>query len=495
MTVIVNKTQDRSANIPDEAILNGIRSKASQTYQNTVPPASANNVRATLQAIVDMPEIYGEFYNILTRIGLTTLSTPQWVDPLAEVFYAGDLTNGDTIQHIVTQLAKGEEYSTDNPEKMFEYQEPDVSAFYTQINSRRRYKTSISEIEARRILLGPDGIQNFIASVINGITAKAELDTTALMKQTMRDAVNSGNVLMKSVGDVKTPEDIRDFAAEARTDYANIMWADSNIHYNSAGAVMPALKENIVFVVTNRLMATMDVQIMASAFNMDKTDFLGHVVRINSFGDDNIKAILCDKRAFQVYNQLNQLKNFENGETLVTNYWLHVWKSFSFQQFYPAIAYVGNIPEALDGRQKLRVFFERMSDLQLDASKEHVTKLLFENGDLSEFDAVTLTPTIAASSTAIKTPVLQVSLDSGSTWQALKTATALTLTPEQRAKPILVKIAGVEPVQGVSGKSTLTYTISGTYPKPVGDEPAKEAAKYTLTQYLYSNGIVDDVIL
>lgn len=106
--------------------------------------------------------------------------------------------------------------------------------------------------------------------------------------------------------------------------------------------------------------ATMDVEVLASAFNMDKTEFSGRRVLVDSFGSldtkrlaelfagdttyeeisseelealDAIPAVLVDKNWFMIFDNFYNFTEQYNGEGLYWNYWYHVWKTFSVSPF------------------------------------------------------------------------------------------------------------------------------------------------------------------
>ena len=110
----------------------------------------------------------------------------------------------------------------------------------------------------------------------------------------------------------------------------------------------------------------MDVDVLAAAFNMDKAEFMGHRVVIDSFSsidterlgklfanDPNyapftsdeltlladVKAVLVDIDWFMIYDNLMEFTEQYNGEGLYWNYWYHTWKTFSVSPFANAVVF------------------------------------------------------------------------------------------------------------------------------------------------------------
>ena len=51
---------------------------------------------------------------------------------------------------------------------------------------------------------------------------------------------------------------------------------------------------------------------------------------IDVFPDPDIRAALVDQNFFQIYDDLITVGSFNNGESLYTNYWLHVWQTLAY---------------------------------------------------------------------------------------------------------------------------------------------------------------------
>ena len=113
--------------------------------------------------------------------------------------------------------------------------------------------------------------------------------------------------------------------------------------------------------------AKYDVNVLASAFNMEKADFMGRlfliddwtsfdnerfeVIRANSDGIEevtagelallaNVKAVLIDEEWFQVYDNNNKFTEKYVASGLYWNYFYHTWKTVSYSPFSNAVMFV-----------------------------------------------------------------------------------------------------------------------------------------------------------
>ena len=141
--------------------------------------------------------------------------------------------------------------------------------------------------------------------------------------------------------------------------------------YNPAHVFQHTDKQNQYLVINAKFDAEMDVNVLASAFNMDKAAFMGQRVLIDSFGkldnerlaelfaeDPNYVAItsdelaaldtlplcLVDENFWMIYDNLNEFREVENGQGLYWNYFYHQWKTFSTSPYSNAVLFVPEEP-------------------------------------------------------------------------------------------------------------------------------------------------------
>ena len=118
----------------------------------------------------------------------------------------------------------------------------------------------------------------------------------------------------------------------------------NKFHLVNEGAEPRRLKTEIgeqVIIMRADIANTIDVNVLASAFNMSKADFLANRVIVDNFGSaTNVLAFLCDKDFFQVYDKLRTTEEFRNPEGLYWNYFYHIWQVVSYSLLVNAIAFV-----------------------------------------------------------------------------------------------------------------------------------------------------------
>lgn len=340
-------------------VLNAIRNSASTNYKDYVPVAHDGADFKTIGSIImDSPSLQNEFLtHLVNRIGLVLLSNKEYSNHWA-MFKRGLLDYGETIEEIFVDLAKPFNYDVQESEtKVFAREIPDVRTAFHVLNYQTYYKQTIQRQQLKKAFLNEKGLLDLVQKIIGAMYSSAEYDEFQMMKYLLAKHAVSGRM---------TPIQIPEVNATNMKQIAGIIKGTSNDFefmsnkFNVAGVKTYTEKEKQYLIVNTNFDATMDVEVLASAFNMDKADFAGHRVLVDSFGtiDDerlqqifinepayqplteeekeilnDIPAILVDIDYFMIYDNLKEVTEQYNAQGLYWNYWLHVWKTFSVSPF------------------------------------------------------------------------------------------------------------------------------------------------------------------
>lgn len=354
-----------------EDILNAIRNSASANYRDYVPAASVkqNNIKEIGAIVMNDVALQNEFLTALVnRIGRVIINSKLFSNPWAK-FKRGILEYGETIEEIFVNIARPFQYDPAVAEtKMFAREIPDVRAAFHFLNYQKFYKSTIQQEQLRQAFLSWQGINDLIAKIVDAMYTGANYDEFMVMKYLIGRHALNGEIFPKQIAGVS--------AANMKGIVGTIKGLSNNFEfmsnkYNVAGVQNYSLKENQYIIVNSEFDAVMDVEVLASAFNMDKADFMGHRVLVDSFGSldadrlaelfagdpnyvpltsaeltalDAIPAVIVDEDWFQIYDNLIEFTEKYNGEGLYWNYWLHEWKTFSISPFANAAIFVPGAP-------------------------------------------------------------------------------------------------------------------------------------------------------
>lgn len=353
-------------------ILNVIRNNASVDYRNYVPKADANDVESirTIGAIImDYPALQNEFLNALVnRIGRVMLTSKMYSNPIA-FFKKGVLEYGESIEEIFVNIAKVQEFNPEIAEQeVFKRVVPDVRAAFHIMNYQKFYKATVTQEQLKQAFLSWDGVTDLIARIVDSMYTGANYDEFLVMKYLLARHILDGRVYPVTVPTV-TAENAKAIITTVKGVSNKLTFMNSE--YNPAAVRTFTDKTDQYMIVNSVFDATMDVNVLASAFNMDKAEFLGHRVLIDGFGDldvarlgeifagdptynepsqdelaalNAIPAVIVDKDWFMVFDMLTQFTEQYNGQGLYWNYFYHVWKTFSVSPFANSVLFVPGTP-------------------------------------------------------------------------------------------------------------------------------------------------------
>lgn len=335
-TVPKNVTLSANADVPK--ILNTIRAAASSTYQERVPEATQDTIKETGASIMQFQSTQNEFIDALVnRIAFVMITSRMYQNPLRQ-FKKGVLELGETIEEVFVNIAKAHEFDPAVAEKkVFEREIPDVESVFHKLNYRNFYKVTISNEQLRTAFLSSQGISDLISRIIESLYTAANFDEFLIMKQLIVDAAQKGMMYP-----IKVPAPTADNAKAIATQFKAISNALEFMSpkYNAMGVLNYSDKSKQVLIIDTQFDAIMDVEVLASAFNMDKAEFMGQRVLIDDFGAlTGAVAALVDRDWFMVFEYLQGFKEIYNPEGLYWNYFYHVWKIFSTSPFSTAILF------------------------------------------------------------------------------------------------------------------------------------------------------------
>lgn len=358
----IPKTQTLNASSVD--ILNAIRNSASTNYRDFVPTATntTESIRGIGEIIMQYTPLQNEFLNALVnRIARVIITSKMYSNPLS-MFKKGLIDFGETIEEIFVNIANPHQYDVEESEsKVFAREIPDVRAAFHTLNYKKFYKQTIQNKDLNQAFLSWDGITDLISKIVNAMYTAANYDEFVTTKYMLAKAILDGRLSAITV-------DGNDAKAAVTTikGVSNSLTFMSN-NYNVAGVQTFTNKNDQYLLVNSQFDSEIDVEVLASAFNMSKAAFMGHRILIDGFGtldvarlnalfkdDPNyeepsadtlkalnaIPAVLVDKNFFMIFDNMYEFTENYNGQGLYWNYFYHTWKTFSMSPFANAIVFV-----------------------------------------------------------------------------------------------------------------------------------------------------------
>lgn len=320
-------------------IVNAIRN-SNPSFANYVPLANAENVVEVGQGILINQTTQNDFItSLVDRIGLVVIRYVSLNNPLKK-FKKGAMPQGLTIEEIFTDITKAKKYDPEDAEQtVFKREIPNVHTLFHKRNRQDFYEQTIQDDSLKSAFISWGHFEGFISSIINAIYNSAEVDEYEYMKLLIDNYHSKG---MFKVVPVNTTgaTGLQDFVKKARATSTKMTLPMGSRDFNALAVRTRTDVSDLHLLIDADLNAAMDVDVLAKAFNMDKTDFMGNVTIVDGFSSEGLRAVLVDKDFFMVYDNLLKLETIRNPKGLYWNYFYHVWQTLSVSRFSNAVAFV-----------------------------------------------------------------------------------------------------------------------------------------------------------
>lgn len=350
-------------NASTKDIINTIRANASMEYQQYVPKVETeNDIPRVGEVIYGYPRLANEFISALVnRIAMVKIKSATFNNAYANL-KKGFLEFGETVVEYFVKIAKAREFSAEKAEaREFKRTIPDVRAAFHIMNYKVQYPITIQNEDLRQAFTSYSGVEDLIAKIVDSVYTGAEYDEFLLFKYLIIKGVSHGKMYPIGVDG----SDLKNYAVTFRGT-ANSLKFLSDKYNADAVHTNTDTKDLYIFMDAN-FNAQFDVNVLASAFNMDKADFIGKLKLIDDFttfdnarfdeiraGSDqieevtdaelalmqNVKAIMIDQEWFQIYDNLATMTETYVASGMYWNYFYNVWKTVSSSPFSNAIVIV-----------------------------------------------------------------------------------------------------------------------------------------------------------
>ena len=344
-------------------ILNVIRENASALYRDKIPTITdVKDLPKVGDVLYGYPALANEFVSALVnRIALVRIKSANFNNMYADL-KKGYLEFGEVVEEVFVNLAKAREFSVAKAEaREFKRVLPDVRAAFHAMNYKAQYPMTIQNEDIRMAFTREDGVRDLIAKIVDSMYVANEYDEFLLFKYMIIKAVSKGK--MYPVG--FDASDLKNGAVAFRSVSNNLEFM--NTKYNASGVHTTTSKGDQEIFMASEFNAQYDVNVLASAFNMDKADFMGRLRLIDDFttfdserfdeimaNSDmidpitdaelalmaNVKAVLLDREWFQFYDNLTMFTETQVASGIYWNYFLNVWKTISSSPFSNAVVFV-----------------------------------------------------------------------------------------------------------------------------------------------------------
>ena len=326
---------------------NFIRANSTEAFVNVVPAATKDNIQTISNILFNdayQPMLNEFVTNLINRIALTIVRNKSFNNPLA-IFKKGSVPLGTDIQDIYENPAEAEayEYSNTAMAKLLTITDPDTHVAYYRRNRKDLYTKTITREGLQGAFVSWEKFEDYISAITTSLYSGNYISEFNYTKQLIDGAYDNGKVIVETVNAVTDASSAKAFVKKARALYSKLKFPSSNYNaYSKFSGAKGTIttwtdEDRIVLIVKSDVMAEVDVEVLAAAFNIDSAKLMGRIVEVDSFENDEIQAVLCDEAWLQIYDNILRFDEFYNARVMAWNEYLHAWGTFAICPFANAV--------------------------------------------------------------------------------------------------------------------------------------------------------------
>ena len=414
-------------------VFNVVRENMNEVYMNTLPSATEDNIQTISNILFNdayQPMLNDFVTNLINRIGLTIVRNKTYNNPLS-ILRKGSMPLGTDIQDIYENPAEAEQYELSNTEmaKLLTITDPDTHVAYYRRNRRDLYTKTISRENLQGAFVSWEKFEDYISAITTSLYSGNYIDEFKLTKALVDGAYDNNKVIVETVNAVTDEASAKAFVKKARALFNKMKFpsTDYNAYSKFSGAKGQITtwtdEDRVVMIVTSDLMAEVDVDVLARAFNIDNTKFLGRVIEVDKFENPEIQAVICDEAWFQIYENIMRFDEFYNARVMAWNEYLHVWQTYAICPFANAVVLATAQPKPATAINvsDVSVVKDATANVTVTLTPADATSdLTFISGDETVF---TVSSTGVVTGVSAGTGTLTVKTDNGLTDTATVTVT------------------------------------------------------------------------
>ena len=348
--------------------LNALREISSEIYHKYVPIIDdTTDISAFANPILDVPVVMNEFCDVLVnKLVYSQFESFTFNNPL-RVLEGESIPLGYAGEHVYVNPAKGRGFNVnDFAGLLFKY-EADVKVEYHTVNSDLQYPVTISRQQLKKAMTSWDNLAEFITSLSNSLYNGCYVDEFRFTKNIISGAYKENRGVIQTITAVSNEATAKAFVEKARELFLNFQLPSTkyNAWAKNGGEGKPITTwtrpEDIVLIIRNDIRAKIDVQSLASAFNLSYADFMGNVITVDdfdSYDDDGNKVfdgsaivgMIADKSWFKIKTQDMYMESFVNPNNRTIQYYLNVIRMYNMSLFANGVIFATSEPtvEATD---------------------------------------------------------------------------------------------------------------------------------------------------
>lgn len=295
-----------------------------------------SNLKTLARAYIDTDKVLiesGDFVldrnylsNLIVKIGKQLLLDSDFTDNLPELD-AADLPYGTTIEEYWRGLKLPTNFDGDGTNNMAPDRLAFEAAVYSKELGRKTFSETIDDYKYNNAMLGAEELSTLVATLIKRLYDSKEMFTFAIKRQLIGEAIeratNTQKIQIAKPVDATTGEAFAKKVKELHTQLTKF----TTETYNNGGVIAKS-PEVVLYVKGADITPSLDVDVLAGAFNVDRALVPVQIKELQDFGTlgagfEDVYAVLFDPRGIKLHPHNISSAYDHNGKGEFTNQYLH----------------------------------------------------------------------------------------------------------------------------------------------------------------------------
>ena len=272
--------------------------------------------------------------SLVNKIGRQEYASKAYLNPLSK-FKKGFIDNANEIEEIYVARVQGLSQDLDGTTTLKRVK-PDVKTLYHNQEYGKCYTATITDKQVRQAFTSKDGVKRIADEILSQQHTGVEYDEYVAMKEAINDfAAALPETAKRTVTEVTNQTTAKEFVKKVKKDIGKMQFRSTNYcEYEQHSKA-----DDLVLFVHIDYQAEIDVELLATAFNIDKAELNTRVVYVDGFTNTKLRAVLLDVGSIKVFDTLYNNEQQRNAQGMFTNYHLNVEKIVSYSTLYNGASY------------------------------------------------------------------------------------------------------------------------------------------------------------
>lgn len=339
-------------------------------------------LRAIWEAVDGYEPVRNAFMHAaINKFAFTIITSKEWLDPWAFT-ERGFVEYGETIEELFINIAQVTRFDPEQaPARELKRTPADIRSLFYTMNYQKQYPVSVSRAQWAQAFLSWQGVTDMIAAVVASLYTAMEYDKFITKKFMLCEMVSNMGVPRRYQAAITDKESAELAVVDLRKTVKDFGFYNPNNNpkrvYNSD------VPDDIFIICDTAHEAFIDVMVDAQAFQLDKVDWTGRVMVVDSFTEHDTKRLyelfgeespdmfnvdastglitindldmdvlaalnflVITRNTMQCYVNLREIDSEYVRSGKYYNYWLDNWMTFGISLFSQMCAFIGGTKPA-----------------------------------------------------------------------------------------------------------------------------------------------------